>query len=86
MPYRLLYFNAGKALTVGVTSLFSIFAPVKTLVFVALLFMMTDFVLGLIVSIRVRKQGLMSSKIYNSFLFFKACKTFCFAQFGNDFR
>lgn len=66
MPYRLLYFNTGKALTVGVASLLSVFAPVKTLALVALLFVVTDFVFGLIVSIRVRKQGVMSSKIYKT--------------------
>ena len=51
---------------VGVASLLSVFAPVKTLALVALLFVVTDFVFGLIVSIRVRKQGVMSSKIYKT--------------------
>jgi phage-related holin len=53
-------------LTVGMASLFSVFAQVKTLALVALLFVLIDFVFGLIVSIRVRKQGVMSSKIYKT--------------------
>jgi phage-related holin len=67
MPYRLLFsFNTGKALTVAVVSLFSVFAQVKILAIVAFLFVLIDFVLGIIVSIRVRKQGVLSSKIYKT--------------------
>ena len=64
MPYRLL--NTGKLLTVSAGSIVSIFAPVKTLALTALLFVSIDFIFGLIVSVKVRKQGVMSGKIYKS--------------------
>jgi phage-related holin len=66
MPYRLSGLNMGKPLAIGAGSVLSVFAPVKSLLFIALLFVVVDFVFGLIVSIRVRKQGVMSSKIYNT--------------------
>jgi phage-related holin len=64
MPYRII--SSGKIVACCFSSLVSVFAPVKTLVVVAFLFMSVDFVFGLIVSIKVRKQGLLSGKIYKS--------------------
>jgi hypothetical protein len=67
MPYRLFVnLNTGKALTVCLVSLFSVFAPIKTLAIIAFLFVLIDFILGIIVSIRIRKQGVMSSRIYKT--------------------
>jgi phage-related holin len=64
MPYRVL--TTGKLLTIGISSILSIFAPVSKLAIVAFVFVVIDFILGLFVSIRVRKVGFMSEKLYKS--------------------
>jgi phage-related holin len=64
MPYRVI--NAGKLLTISAGSILSIFAPVSKLAIIAFVFVCTDFILGLIVSTRVRKIGFRSDKFYKS--------------------
>jgi phage-related holin len=64
MPYRLT--GSGKLIACCFGSIASVFSPVKTLALVALLFVSVDFILGIIVSVRVRRQGILSSKIYKS--------------------
>jgi phage-related holin len=66
MPYRLLHFNFGKLLTVSVGSLCSVFIPVQELALIVLLFIIIDFIVGLVVSFRVRKQGFLSDKAYRT--------------------
>lgn len=56
----------GKLLTISASSILSIFAPVTKLAIVVFVFVAIDFVLGLIVSIRVRHVGFMSDKLYKS--------------------
>jgi phage-related holin len=53
-------------LTISAGSILSIFAPVSKLAVIAFVFVIIDFVFGLIVSVRVRKVGFQSEKFYKS--------------------
>jgi phage-related holin len=47
-------------------SLCSVFIPLQELALIVLLFIIIDFVVGLIVSFRIRKQGFLSNKAYRT--------------------
>ncbi|MDR3351297.1 MAG: phage holin family protein [Prevotellaceae bacterium] len=64
MPYRII--SSGKIVACGFSVLVAMFEPVRMLALMGFLFVSADFVFGLIVSIRVRKEGIMSSKIYKT--------------------
>jgi phage-related holin len=53
-------------LTISAGSILSIFAPVSKLAVIAFAFVVIDFIFGLIVSVRVRKVGFTTEKLYKS--------------------
>lgn len=64
--YRLQSIETGKILTAGAFSFLGIFAQISTMLIIAAIFIVTDFILGLIVSKRVRHQGFITAKAYQS--------------------
>ncbi|MGL4956483.1 MAG: phage holin family protein, partial [Bacteroidales bacterium] len=65
-PYTLANSSIGKSISLGIGALFSFFVPIQVLLIVAFVFIAVDFVVGLVVSIRIRKQGLLSSRIWDT--------------------
>lgn len=64
--YNLTTLGMGGKLTLLVSSIASILAPIQALSVCIILFILTDFAFGLIVSVRVKKQGFISKKAYHT--------------------
>jgi len=64
--YNILTFGKTEQLAVFVTSILSIFAPLTALAIVVFAFIFIDFILGLIVSIRVKKEGFITEKAWHT--------------------
>jgi phage-related holin len=58
--------ETGKVATAATASLVSIFSPVWLLAAIIAVFIIIDFVIGLIVSIRIKKQGFITEKAYKT--------------------
>jgi len=62
----LLNLSVSGQITVILSAFLSIFAPVTTLAIVVFLFILVDFIFGVIVSYKVKKQGINSKKVYRT--------------------
>jgi hypothetical protein len=64
--YRLQNLEAGKGVAISVIAIMGIFTPIIPLTIIVTLFIVIDCVVGIIVSKRIRKQGFVTHKFYNT--------------------
>jgi hypothetical protein len=64
--YRIQNLEAGKGVSISIIAVLGIFTPIVPLTIVVTLFIVIDWIVGFIVSKRIRKQGFLTHKFYNT--------------------